>query len=141
MGHGWLPEERHLDPQAATLVRMLFAALGMIPILVLHARRERKRRAKNVTPKRVGSPRIGLLLSCSGAVSGPFLGVWMSLVASDRADLGVAQTLCSLPPVFLLPAVILIHKERVSPRAVIGAFLAVAGVALLFIEPSAAGRG
>ncbi len=63
---------------------------------------------------------------------GPFLGVWMSLVASDRAPLGVAQTLCGLSPVFILPFAALIHKERVSPRAVLGAVVAVGGSAVLF---------
>ena len=135
MGHGWLPEDEHLDPLAATFLRMVFAAVGMLPILLLYARRERKRRAIGMSPKRIGSRRAGLAFSFCGAVTGPFLGVWMSLVASDRTALGVAQTLCSLPPVFILPFAITIHKEHVSPRAVIGAVLAVAGVALLFVQP------
>ena len=59
----------------------------------------------------------------------------MSLVAADRAPVGVAQTLCSLAPVFLLPFAVVIHKERVSPRAVVGAVMAVAGTALLFFKP------
>jgi drug/metabolite transporter (DMT)-like permease len=135
MGHGWLPEHERLDPLAATFLRMVFAAVGMLPILVLHARRERKRRAVGMSPKRIGSRRAGLIFSFCGAVTGPFLGVWMSLVASDRTTLGVAQTLCSLPPVFILPFAIAIHKEHVSPRAVIGAVLTVTGVALLFVQP------
>lgn len=135
MGHGWLPDDQHLDPQAATLIRMVFAAVGVIPILGIYARREVKRRASGLHPKRIGSPWMGLIFSCCGAVTGPFLGVWMSLVASDRTSLGVAQTCCSLPPVFLLPFAATVHKEHVSLRAVVGAIVAVAGVALLFIEP------
>jgi drug/metabolite transporter (DMT)-like permease len=57
----------------------------------------------------------------------------MSLEAADKVPLGVAQTLCSLAPVLILPAARLVHHERISPRAVVGAFLAVAGVALLFL--------
>jgi drug/metabolite transporter (DMT)-like permease len=60
----------------------------------------------------------------------------MSLVASDRAPLGVAQTLCSLPPILILPVVVWVHKERVSARAVVGAVIAVAGTALLFVKPA-----
>ena len=135
MGHGWLPEDQHLAPQAATLIRMLFAGVGVIPIVVLHARRERTRRAAGVLPQPVGSRRAGFLFASCGAVVGPYLGVWMSLVASDRAPLGIAQTLCSLPPIFLLPFAALIHKEHISLRAVIGAVIAVAGSALLFIQP------
>ena len=134
MGHGWLPDDQHLDPLAATLVRMVFAVVGMIPILVFYARWDAGRRAVGSGPKRIGSPGVGLLFSCLGAVTGPFLGVWMSLVASDRAPLAVAQTCCSLSPVLLLPLAAIIYKEHVTARAVIGAIVAVAGVGLLFVD-------
>lgn len=135
MGHGWLPEDRRLTPQAATFARMTFAALGMVPIVALHYRREAKRRASGLAAPPAGQWRAGLLFSTGGAVVGPFLGVWMSLVACDRAPLGIAQTLCSLSPIFLLPFAAAIHKERISYRAVFGAALAVAGSALLFVRP------
>lgn len=148
MGHGWLPPDQYLDPQAATLVRMVFACLGMAPIIALHEMRRRarkKRRAINgVTDASVdtagpsrGEPsriRAGLFFTLCGTICGPFLGVWMSLVATDRAPLGVAQALCSLVPVFILPFMIVIHKERVSPRAALGALTAVAGSAVLFFR-------
>ena len=133
MGHGWLPREAHLDPQAATLVRVFFAGLGMIPIVYLHWLRERKRRAAGVRPAHIGSPRAGLFFTFGGAVVGPYLGIWMSLEAGDRVPLGVAQTLCSLPPVLILPFVHFVHKEHVSLRAILGAVVAVGGVALLFL--------
>ena len=135
MGHGWLPEDQHLSPQAATLIRMCFAGLGVLPILAMHAHRERKRRAVGIQPERIGTYWGGLVFTGCGAVVGPFLGVWMSLVAADRAPVGVAQTLCSLPPIFLLPFAVLLHKERIGRRAIIGAVVAVAGCALLFIRP------
>lgn len=134
MGHGWLPAAEHLDAQAATLVRLSFAWVGMIPIIAIHGLRQRKRRAKGIPPKSVGSLRAGLAFTACGAVVGPYLGVWLSLVAADRAPVGVAQTLCSLTPVFLLPFAVLIHKERISPRAAVGAVIAVAGTALLFVK-------
>ena len=132
MGHGWLPEEQHLDPQAATFIRMVFAGVGVLPVLVWHAVRERKRRAIGLAHSRVGSPRAGLIFTALGTIAGPYLGVWMSLVACDRAPVGIAQTLCSLTPVFILPFAVLIHKERLGPRAVIGAAIAVGGSVLLF---------
>jgi len=136
MGHGWLSREAHMPPQTATLVRMAFAALGMLPILAVYSwQRRRKRVALGDALLRVGTRRAGYLLACCGSVTGPFLGVWMSLVASDRAPVAVAQTLCSLPPIFILPFAVYIHKEAVSPRAAIGAAIAVAGTALLFAGP------
>lgn len=131
MGHGWLPEDARLDAQAATLIRMVFAALGMLPIVAVYWLRAR---AKPFSRRpRSGHLRSGLVFAALGACTGPFLGVWMSLVASDKTPLGVAQTLCSLAPVFILPVVVIIHKERVSVRAVVGAFIAVLGASLLFI--------
>ncbi|NUQ47564.1 MAG: EamA family transporter [Phycisphaerae bacterium] len=48
--------------------------------------------------------------------------------------MGVAQTLCSLTPVFILPLAHLIHREHITPRAALGALAAVAGCGLLFWE-------
>ncbi len=140
MGHGWLPQQQHLAPQAATMIRMIFAGLGVIPIYIIYrARLSRRREQQGVEsnrPLRRSVLLAGLGFAVLGAVGGPFLGVWMSLVATDRAPLGVAQTLCSLSPIFLLPAVAVIHKERVTARATCGAIIAVAGAALLFVRPS-----
>jgi drug/metabolite transporter (DMT)-like permease len=135
MGHGWLPEDQHISPQAATYVRLIFAGIGVLPIVVVHAQRERRRRLVGVLPVRIGRRHTGLMLAACGAVVGPFLGVWMSLVASDRAPLAVAQTLCSLSPIFLLPFAATLHKEHIGPRAILGAVIAVAGSALLFVHP------
>lgn len=134
MGHGWLPPEQRLGPQAATLVRMVFAGVGVLPILALHAYRRRGQPGATSRPVRVGARYAGLLFAGGGAVAGPYLGVWMSLVASDRCPVGVAQTLCSLPPIFLLPFAAFLHKEHISLRAILGALIAVGGVAVLFFQ-------
>ena len=134
IGHGWMPEEEHMGPQAATLVRMVFAGVGVVPILLLHMRRAQKQRAAGIQPPRHGSQTAGYLLAAGGSVVGPYLGVWMSLVAAHHVQLGIAQTLTSLPPVLILPFAWLIHKERISPRAVVGAVVAVAGVILLAVR-------
>jgi drug/metabolite transporter (DMT)-like permease len=133
MGHGWLPREEHLDPQAATLVRVFFAALIMLPIVAARARFEQPRQAVGGYPVRPASARVGVLLSLAGGALGLYLGVWLSLVAGDRVPLGIAQTLCSLSPVFILPVARVAYGERITWRAVVGALAAVAGVALLFL--------
>ncbi len=134
IGHGWLDSDHHLTPQTATLIRMCFAAIGMVPIVCIYKLRLRIRGVDVNAPPLVGSKWVGVWLACGGAVVGPFLGVWMSLVASDRAPLGIAQTLCSLTPLFILPFAVLIHKERIGLRAVVGAVVAVLGSALLFLQ-------
>lgn len=132
-GLGHLDESLpRIDPLAGTLVRAVFGALSLaVVIAVLGKRmpRERKERLKNQKGR-------GLTFAFMGAVFGPYLGVWLSLVAADNLPVGVAQTLMSLTPVLILPVAAFALKERISPRAVIGAVVAVAGVALLFLEPA-----
>lgn len=137
IGHGWLGEGEHLNPQAATLVRMVFAAAGVLPILAYHRALRYTDHAKRVKAARYGSWKVGLVLTVFGAFSGPFLGVWLSLVACDKAPIGIAQTLLSLTPVFILPVVALTKDERITKRAVAGACFAVIGLAVLFLsEPN-----
>ncbi|TWT42113.1 EamA-like transporter family protein [Phycisphaerae bacterium RAS1] len=131
IGHGWLPPEQRLNPQAAALLRMAAALAGMIPLLALRSLRAQPGAARPTAAAR----RQGYALSICGAVVGPYLGVWFSLVASDRVPLGVAQTLCSLTPIFILPVLALGYREKISFRAGGGAVVAVAGVAVLFLRP------
>jgi uncharacterized membrane protein len=74
-----------------------------------------------------------LLAITGGAVFGPFLGVWLSLIAVQRAPIGIASTLMSLPPIILLPVGRILFDERIGLRAVGGTVVAVAGSALLFL--------
>jgi drug/metabolite transporter (DMT)-like permease len=68
-----------------------------------------------------------------GAFFGPFLGVSLSLAAVQYTETGVASTIMSIVPVLIIPPAVLIFKEKVSLREVLGAAMAVAGVALLFL--------
>ncbi len=77
--------------------------------------------------------RKGMLFTSGGAFFGPFLGVTLSLVAVKFTSAGIAQTLMSLTPVFILLPAAVIFKERVTLREIVGAFVAVGGVALFFI--------
>jgi drug/metabolite transporter (DMT)-like permease len=69
----------------------------------------------------------------AGSITGPFLGVWLSLIAVQRTPVGVASTLMALPPVFLLPVGHFIFKERIGFEAIAGTLAAIVGVALLFL--------
>jgi drug/metabolite transporter (DMT)-like permease len=64
---------------------------------------------------------------------GPIVGVWLSLVSVQSTDLGIATTLQSLPPIFLLPISYYLFKEKISSQAVIGTLVAMVGVGLLFL--------
>lgn len=68
-----------------------------------------------------------------GAFFGPFLGVSLGLYAAQRAGTGVASTIMAIVPVLLIPVAIIAFRERVTLREVVGAVLAVGGVAILFL--------
>lgn len=76
--------------------------------------------------------RPAMLSVFGGAITGPFIGIWLSLWALKLLPAGIAATLICTMPVMILPLVIIFNKEKVSWRAAIGAAIAVAGVAILF---------
>lgn len=115
-----------LDPLVAVAIRMVAAALVIWAVAVVLRRL--------AAPARIlRDP--GVRLAALGAtLLGPLLGVWLSLVAVRHAGTAVAATLMSTVPILILPLVVLVRKEPVGGRAVLGAVLAVAGVALLFVR-------
>jgi drug/metabolite transporter (DMT)-like permease len=79
------------------------------------------------------SDRRALLAIAGGAFVGPFLGIWLSLIAVQATRVGIASTIMALPPVILIPFSALLFKEHVSWRALVGTGFAIGGVALLFL--------
>ncbi len=69
-----------------------------------------------------------------GALLGPILGVTFSLLAVSLTKVAIASTLMATTPLFMLPAVWLLQKEKLRWQAILGALLAVGGVILLFIH-------
>ena len=68
---------------------------------------------------------VALLLGTVG-------GIWLMQVSAMHADkAGIAATLLTTSPLFVLPIVAMIG-EHLSKRAVLGALVTIAGVALLF---------
>lgn len=82
----------------------------------------------------VAKDRRTALLVAAGTVCGPFVGVWLSLVAFSRTETAVAQTIISLTPVLVLPVSWIAFGDRPSWRATVGALVAVAGVAVLALR-------
>jgi len=65
---------------------------------------------------------------------GTFCGVWFMQAGISWTDSAVASALHSTTPLFTLPIAIFVLKERVTPGAVVGSCLAVAGVAILILS-------
>lgn len=113
------------DPFAATQIRVVAGLAGFLVVAALW-RRLREPLAAFKDGKTLGAV-------SAGAFFGPFLGVSLGLFAAQRANAGVAATLMGLAPVFILAPSILIKKEKIAAREIAGAFVAVAGSALLFL--------
>jgi drug/metabolite transporter (DMT)-like permease len=62
---------------------------------------------------------------------GTDLAMWLQQVSISLAPAGIVQTLLSASPLFILPIAAL-QGQKITPRAVLGALLALGGVALLF---------
>jgi drug/metabolite transporter (DMT)-like permease len=77
-------------------------------------------------------PRVMAMLTVA-AFTGPVLGVWFSLIAVKHAPVGIASTLMSLTPIFLMPIAFFVFKDRITIQAIIGTIVAFAGTALLFL--------
>jgi drug/metabolite transporter (DMT)-like permease len=69
----------------------------------------------------------------TGAFFGPFMGVTLSLLAVQNTNAGVAATLMSLAPVFILVPSRFIFKEKIKIREIAGAVIAFSGVAVIFL--------
>jgi len=114
-----------VDPLPATFIRMV-AAAGAIWLFGLF-------KGDTIKTLKKMSDRRAMLLAIGGAICGPFLGVWLSLVAVRHTATGIAAAIMASVPVLVIPLVIIFYHEKVSLRALIGAVIAVGGVVLLFV--------
>ncbi|MGE5251017.1 MAG: DMT family transporter [Bacteroidota bacterium] len=113
-------------PIQGNAIRMLAAAVILIVIALFQ---------RQVGPT-LGTLRANpdaLRLLMLAAFVGPVVGVSLSLFAVQNAQVGVASTLTSLTPVFMLPISVLVFKERLNWQAVLGTLVAMLGVAVLFL--------
>ena len=68
-----------------------------------------------------------------GSFFGPFLGVSFSLVAVQHTSAGIAATLMSIVPVLIILPSVILFKQKVTLREIVGAVISVAGVSLFFV--------
>lgn len=123
--HAMLDLGATIEPMHASYVRMIAATLVIWALAAMHGQ---------ALPALLAMKnRRAMGYSFGGAVAGPFLGVWMSLVAVSLISAGVAATLNGTTPVMILPLVLLMDKEKLSMRAILGTIVTVGGVAILFL--------
>jgi len=110
---------------AATQIRVIAGAIGFVILISLIKRWPKVKQA--VTDS------ISMRFILIGSVFGPFLGVYASLLAVKYTTVGIASTIMAIIPVLIIPPAILLYKEKVTLKEVIGAFIALGGIVLFFI--------
>ncbi|RLD63824.1 MAG: EamA family transporter [Bacteroidetes bacterium] len=113
------------DPFAATQIRIIAAMFGFIILISIMGR---WKNVLNALKNRNAITNISI-----GSFFGPFLGVSFSLVAIKYTSTGIASTLMSIVPVLIILPSVVIFKQKVSIKEIIGAVISVIGVSLFFI--------
>ncbi len=118
--------DKEVHTLIATFIRITAAIIIMLPISVA------LKKYKNPF-KLFYNDKKSLLLVFIGSIIGPYLGITLSFLAVIHTKVGIASTLMSTMPLIMLPLSKIIYKEKLSGKAIFGAFIAVLGVAILFL--------
>ena len=119
--------EGEINGFVATFVRIVAAVVILLPLVILMRRFKNPFKLFSNDLKAFGS-------TITGTILGPYLGITFSLLAVEHTKVGIAATLMSTMPIIMLPIAKYFYKENLNWRAVGGAVLAVAGVAILFLR-------
>ncbi len=111
-----------IDPLWSTFVRL---TSGMLVLLVWMLWQKSAIKLQPLKSKRL------LFVIAVTAFFSTYLGIWLQQIGLKFAAAGIAQTLSATSPLFVLPLAIW-QGEKVSLRAILGVFVALGGVALLF---------
>ena len=110
---------------AATQIRIITGCIGFIILISLIKRWPKVKQAV--------SDSVSMKFIVIGSIFGPFLGVYVSLLAVKFTTVGIASTIMAIIPVLIIPPAILIYKEKVTLKEAVGAFIALGGIMLFFI--------
>jgi drug/metabolite transporter (DMT)-like permease len=112
---------------------VLRIAIGIVPLLlweslgIVRHRRERQAWRKILT-----TPKI-LAAILFGSFFGTYLAIWLQQTSIKFAPVGIAQTLSSTSPLFVLPLAAW-AGDRIRSRSLWGVAIVLVGVAMLFLR-------
>lgn len=111
----------------ASFVRIASAVIIIYPLALL------TNRYKNPIRLYMKDKRA-FVFTAIGSVIGPYLGITFSMIAISNAKVGIASTLMATVPIIMLPMVRYYYKEKLSWISILGAVIAVSGIAILFLR-------
>ena len=118
--------EGEINSFLANVTRLVSALIILYPLAMMTSR------FKNPI-KVFMKDRKAFLFTTIGSVLGPFFGITLSLISITYTKIGIASTLMATVPIIMLPMVRYYYKEKLSWMSIFGAFIAVTGIALLFL--------
>lgn len=114
-----------LLPFASTFIRAVTGAIGFL--LVMGMQKQFHTLATSVRDRK------GMNAALWATITGPFIGVSLSLMAVQYTEAGVASTLMALTPIFIIWPSYFFFKQHVTFKEIVGACISVVGVSLFFI--------
>jgi drug/metabolite transporter (DMT)-like permease len=115
-----------VEPLGATLIRLTWATvfywLAVVPRLDVRRTTQALRDRRGV-----GALAVAILM-------GPFISVWISLVAIRHTEAGIAQVLLGMVPIFVVVPAWIVYRDRPTPLSLAGIVVAVGGGALLLLR-------
>jgi uncharacterized membrane protein len=110
---------------AATQIRLSAALIGLT-VIVTAKKQWAEIKAAFSSKKAMGEIIIG-------AVLGPFIGVAFSLLAVQYTATGIVSSITSISPIIIIPISIMILKEKVLFKEILGAAVSTVGIIILFL--------
>ncbi|MBX3007179.1 MAG: DMT family transporter [Melioribacteraceae bacterium] len=120
-------DEGELNGFFVGFVRITTAFIILFPLAVM------SRRYKNPIKVFLEDKKT-MIYTTIGAIFGPFLGITFSMIAIENTKVGIASTIMASVPVIMLPIVYFYYKEKLSIFSIVGAFVTVIGIAILFLR-------
>jgi uncharacterized membrane protein len=116
-----------IDPLSATLIRVTAATIALWGWALV-----RGQAVPTLAAAR--GDRVGTAFAAGGAFLGPFLGVTLSLFALTKIEAGTASAITAFFPIVAILIAMRFHQEKVTPRLILGALVAITGVIVLFLH-------
>lgn len=113
------------DAFAATQIRIITGIVGFTALVILMGR---TRQVLKACTHKVGMTGITV-----GSFFGPFLGVSLSLVSVKYTASGIAATIMATIPILIIAPSVILFKQKITVKEIVGAVISVIGVAFFFI--------